>query len=78
MFVGTRLNKTQQPNNVQHKKTLDGGQVAVQSKEKTRLNVFVETNEICKASKLVNVHGNVQTSLKIFCAAFFTDCLPFF
>ena len=61
MFVGTRLNKTQQPNNVQHKKTLDGGQVAVQGKEKTRLNVFVETNEICKASKLVNVHGNVQT-----------------
>ena len=36
--------------------------MAVQSKEKTRLNVFVETNEICKASKLVNVHGNVQTS----------------
>ena len=63
MFVGTRLNKTQKPNNVQHKKTLDGGRVAVQSKEKTRLNVFVETNEICKASKIVNVLGKLMCKL---------------
>ena len=61
--MGTRLNKTQKPNNVQHRKTLDGGRVAVQSKEKTRLNVFVETNEICKASKIVNVLGKLMCKL---------------
>ena len=37
--------------------------MAVQSKEKTRVNVFVETNEICKASKLVNVHGKLMCKL---------------
>lgn len=37
--------------------------MAVQSKEKTRVNVFVATNEICKASELVNVHGKLMSKL---------------
>ena len=34
--------------------------MAVQSKEKTRVNIFVETNEISEASKLVDVHGKLM------------------
>lgn len=32
----------------------------VQGKEKTRVNVFVETNEISEAFKLVDVHGRLM------------------
>ena len=61
--MGTRLSKTQKPSNVQYKKLNMAGKWPFRVKRTTRLNVFVETNEICKASKLVNVHWKLMCKL---------------